>query len=204
MVDTDLLKRLIRMGAQPQDFEILRTVYHPQPAGATASPRVLSTARKPLMPADDASGRFNQIVVHEPDARRLKRLLRMLAICKVRLDSIRVVSNPAHLPRALQQGGVSALLMDSGLYPLRDTLPMMQSLIERHTLDQVILTVNPEQHDKPQQAVLKQAAGLFGVQLLFRPINPFEMLPMLQMYHMRRETIEALPFKERAGFARSA
>lgn len=190
-VSEELLPKLIRYGAEPSQF-VLEETATPATGTRTALPRVsaLPDMRStpmstPSSPPAATTRNWQSLVVVEPDDRAFRRLNDALSLCGVRSRDVHVTRSAGHLPDMLASHAPSVLMVSDSIHPASSMMAYLRRLQSACGIERVALMSGLSRAQERERQQLLLRAEEAGIHVLFRPITPFSLTPLLCEYRAR-------------------
>ncbi|MBK8190337.1 MAG: hypothetical protein IPK79_07785 [Vampirovibrionales bacterium] len=192
-VSEELLPKLIRYGAEPSQFILEESA----PTAAKASAPSLRPLRKqdessqasammnPVRSRPTQARNWHSILVIESDERACRRVSDALTLCGVRSKDIHLARSGAHLQQALQAFSPSVLIVSDAIHPVTSIIAYLRRLREESCVERVGLISSLSRLQEAERRKLLALASGSGVHVLFRPITPFSLTPLLEEYRAR-------------------
>ncbi len=207
VVEEDLLPKLIRHGAGPDQFVLKETgtpkysqegVFRqefmesvPDLETPVAGEEVAELPASRINPMTDPAQirsceqSRNRIIIAESDERSLKRLMDTLFASGVRLADMHTVRLPDQLEWAMNKYRPAILFLDESMHPVTSVFPRLQAIREKFGTEQIALTVNILPDDEDHREALLEKAERLGIELIFKPVNRFALVSILKPYKAR-------------------
>ena len=193
-VSEELLPKLIRYGAEPSQF-VLEESAAPATDTRTALPRISALPdmmSTPMMTTPAATTRnWQSLVVVEPDDRAFRRLNDALSLCGVRSRDIHVTRSAGHLPDMLASHAPSVLMVSDSIHPASSMMAYLRRLQSACGIERVALMSGLSRAQERERQQLLLRAEEAGIHVLFRPITPFSLTPLLCEYRARLAMIHS-------------
>ncbi len=211
VVGEELFSKLVRYGVNPEQF-VLKPIASENESpvshavnrqeksgdeGHTTSEKTLESERsnfkKTINPMTDLKAEWsgtnlirNKIVIYEPDARSLKRIVDGLVMSGVYLGDIYPVRTSGELEPSILKHEPIMVFVDPSFHVETSLFPRLKTLRRDYGIEHILLTLSVSRQDQDKRNQWMDKAERSGIDVLFKPMNPFALTPYVDFYKTRQ------------------